>query len=274
MHLIEKGLLLFLFFSLVLLAACNKKPDAESVGGTEAATEETSSDGEAHIPPSNTTDSSSYSTDNSAYQRYHRRSRNVPPASGEDVGRAPASVGQPDPLEYRERLAALPKGSFSYNRTNSMWRHEPETVVLKLNASDVFPDIPASLGGEIVRERAAITPKMSAELNGTAGLEISPSGAVEKRISDTATTIWQWRVTPVEEGAQILWLTVYVNIDDQGPLILASYEDTIRIDVSAWQRTKTVVAEISPVWAFLAGLVSLISGLVVWFRKWRLKVGR
>jgi len=260
MHIVEKGLLLFLFFSVVLLAACNKKPDAESAGGSEAATEET-------------TDSSSYSTDKSANHRYYRRSREVPAASGGSISRAPASVGQPDPLEYRERLAALPKGSFSYNRTNFMWRHEPETVVLKLNASDVFPDIPASLGGEIIRERAAITPKMSAELNGTAGLEISPSGAVEKRISDTATTIWQWKVTPVEEGPQILWLTVYVNIDDQGPIILASYEDTIRIDVSTWQRTKTVVAEISPVWAFLAGLVSLISGLFVWFRKWRLKVG-
>ncbi|MEO4040520.1 hypothetical protein AAFN47_02820 [Hoeflea sp. CAU 1731] len=258
MHIVEKGLVLFLVFSVVLLAACNKKPDAESAGGSEAATEET-------------TDSSSYSTDRSAHHRYYRRSGNVPTGSGGSVGRAPASVGRPDSLEYRDRLTALPEGSFSYNRTNSMWRHEPETIVLKLNASDVFPDIPASLGGEIVRERAAITPRMSAELNGSAGLQISPSGAVEKRISDTATTIWQWRVTPIEEGAQILWLTVYVNIDDQGPIILASYEDTIRIDVSAWQRTKTVVAEISPVWAFLAGLVSLISGLVVWFRKWRRK---
>ncbi len=272
MHILEKGVLVFLFFSVVLLAGCNKKPDAESVGGSETASEDTTTGNTAYIPPPANTESTSYATENSGSNRYYRRSRNESTTSG--GGRAPASVGTSDPLGYRERLAALPKGSFSYNRTNSMWRNEPETVVLKLNASDVFPDIPASLGGEIVRERAAITPKMSAELNGTAGLEITPPGAIERRISDTATTIWQWSVTPVEEGAQILWLTVYVNIDDQGPIVLASYEDTIRIDVSAWQRTKTVVAEISPVWAFIAGLVSLISGLVVWFRKWRMKVGQ
>lgn len=110
----------------------------------------------------------------------------------------------------KELLSTLTKGQFVYNRITTMWRDVPETVLLKLNlASEAVPTLPRALAGESTPGLMPVTPEMSVELRGTAGLVVDPSEAVRKRISDLAPTEWQWKVTPTKSAdAELLTLTV------------------------------------------------------------------
>ncbi len=171
-------------------------------------------------------------------------------------------------LRIKNSLTNFPKGRFTYNRLKTMWRDVPETVVLKLNlASETTPTIPPSLRGEPKVGETAITPEMSVELRGTAGLVVKPSGPVRKRISNIAPTAWQWDVTPKTEKEQIMTLIIYIHVDDKEPFTLKTFEDEIHVKVTTWQQVKDVISEINPVWAFFAGAIPAIWAAWKWIRR-------
>jgi hypothetical protein len=113
---------------------------------------------------------------------------------------------------------------------------------------------------------------MSVELKGTAGLTVSPSEAVPKRISDLSSTEWQWTVTPTNLAeAELLTLTIYVHVDDDGPFTLKTFEDEIQVKITNWQWAKDTVGNITPIWAFVVGAIPVFWGSYAWLRdrKWR-----
>ena len=52
---------------------------------------------------------------------------------------------------------------------------------------------------------------MSARLYG-AGFKVNPSGPIEQRLTGLQPTTWQWRVTPLQSGKQILQLETFVHL--------------------------------------------------------------
>ena len=204
---------------------------------------------------------------------------NQPPQSCTVRGSPPrifCESPRPPSLEVasvQELLPALSEGQFVYNRLTTMWRDIPETVLLRLNlASDAAPTLPRALSGEPTLERTPVTQEMSVELRGTAGLTVEPSGAVRQRISDLTATDWQWIVTPTRSGElEVLTLTVYIHVDENGPYTLKTFEDEIQVNVTNWQWTKDTVAEINPIWAFVVGAIPVFWAAFSWIRgrKWK-----
>lgn len=177
-----------------------------------------------------------------------------------------------DTLQVKSLLPKLDEGRFVYNRITEMWRDVPETVVFKLNlASEPAPSIPDTLRGERATGETPLTPEMSVELRGTAGLEVTPSGPIRQLVSDLAPTTWQWKVTPKISQDQLLTLTVFIHVDDKGPFTLKTFEDVIQVKVTAWQQTKDAISTINPVWAFVVGAIPVLWGAYAWIRgrKWK-----
>jgi hypothetical protein len=152
-----------------------------------------------------------------------------------------------------------------------MWLKKPVDVELKLNVgSRTPPSLPQGLQGQTVAGTTPVTPQMSVQLQGSAGLDVQPSAAIRQNISDLSPTSWKWKVTPVSsDSVQLLTLTVFIHLDDKGPYTLQTYEDKIIVSVTSWQRIKAAVADIKPVWAFVAGAVPAIWGAYVWIRRRR-----
>jgi len=170
---------------------------------------------------------------------------------------------------YEEALGALFSADFVYNRVDEMWHGTPVDVVLKL----VPPDMPApliseALEGERKRGSVKVSPEISADLVGSAGLDVSPSEIVRKKFSLTAPTSWQWKVLPTKPGNRnLLTLTIYAHFDTDPPYTLAVYEDQIDVKVGILQRARITVAEIQPLWAFAAAAIPTVLGAIVWFRR-------
>lgn len=166
----------------------------------------------------------------------------------------------------------LRSGRLLYNPVDEMNRGEPVTIVLKLAlGSQSTLSLPEALPGQRVEKSTVVTPEMSAELTGSAGLAVEPGGIIKKGISALAPTVWQWKVTPNKGGEEVLRLSTYIHLDSDEPLTFKSYEDVIFVNVSTWQKTQDLIAEIDPVWGLLVGggFIPAIWGLWVWIGKRR-----
>jgi hypothetical protein len=176
---------------------------------------------------------------------------------------------------YEEALATLFEADFVYNRVDEMWHGTPADVVLKLVPKHLpSPLISEALEGERKRGQVKVSPDVSAELTGSAGLDVSPLEISRKRFSLSAPTSWQWRVLATKPGDRnLLTLTIYAHFDQGPPYTVAVYEDRIDVRVGMFQRAKGLVAEIQPLWAFAAAAVPTVWGAVVWLRHRRRREG-
>ncbi|MFN3253827.1 hypothetical protein [Roseibium album] len=177
----------------------------------------------------------------------------------------------PHKKNLNEIVPELSKGQMVYNRLQTMWRGEPETVVLKIDLATP-PALAEALPGERRHVETPVTPFMTADLNGTAGLEVEPSDPVRKRVSEIGTTPWQWTVTATDfADTEVLTLEVGIHLDDGDPYPLKSFEDEIEVKVTNLQLVGDVVDEFNPIWAFVVGAVPVAWGAFVWIRgrKWK-----
>jgi hypothetical protein len=175
------------------------------------------------------------------------------------------------PAKYDEFIHSLMNAQYVYNRINEMWRDTPTDVVLKLAPEGSRqPEISNSLSGEPRAGLIQVSWDVSAELKGSAGIEVSPSDLQKKKFSLSAPTAWQWTVTPTRTGGNnLLTLTIYAHFDDGVPYTLAVYEDRIKVRVSRMQQAQDVLADVKPVWAFMAAAVPSVWAGYVWFRNFR-----
>lgn len=176
-------------------------------------------------------------------------------------------------INLSEILPALEDGYFVYNQFSELKLGESETLVLKVAPTKTSaPDLSAVLAGEQKRGVIKITPELSAELQGTAGLDVEAMSTKQQRISDATPVEWSWKITPNRASeAELLTISIYLHVDENSPIRLKSYEEQITVTISPWLQMKSLVAEISPVWGFFAAVIPLSCGAVIWIRKrkWR-----
>ena len=178
-------------------------------------------------------------------------------------------------LFVKKLVSKLSTATSAYNRLTELWYQKPETIVYRLDlSSPSVPELAASLKGDTVHVEAPITPYISVELTGSAGLDINSKGRTKQRVSDTSPTEWIWTITPISTGDQLLFLKVYLHLSlntKSEPHGVKIYTDEITVKVKPWTRLTMVVATIQPIWAFVGIVIAALVGVYGWFRRegWR-----
>ena len=180
-------------------------------------------------------------------------------------------------LFVKKFVSKLSTATAAYNRLNELWYQKPETVVYRFDLSSPSgPSLAASLEGETISVELPVTPYMSVELTGSAGLEIEPEGKIKKRVSDVSSTSWLWRVKAVDVGEQFLTLTTYVHFSRDGesePYSVRTYEDEIKVNVKLVDHLMATVSKIQPVLAVFVAVITALVGAYGWLmqKEWRTK---
>jgi len=171
----------------------------------------------------------------------------------------------------REKLTEhLKQANFTYNKIPDMVLSDgPKTVVLEMAyASEKEPKLAQALPGERVEGQIGVTPIVSAKLTSTAGLSVVPLEDEVRHLTSLAPVAWRWKVDPIQEGLNILWMTITLHYkDDDVQISLKAYEEEINVRVTQWHKLKASIAELEPVWAFFVAAITTISGTVFFIRR-------
>jgi hypothetical protein len=86
---------------------------------------------------------------------------------------------------------------------------------------------------------------MRARLEGS-GFQIDPPGDVSQSIAGSAANLWEWQVTPIENGTKYLRLTV-VNVVQAGGVTATEehgqpFTTTVNVEPDQWYATQQFVA--------------------------------
>ena len=172
-------------------------------------------------------------------------------------------------------IKELPTAFVTYNRLIELWYQKTETLLFVVDLrSTRSRRLPLALKGESTNVELPVTPHMSVELTGSAGLDIEPKGRVKKRVSDAASTSWNWKINPIGTGEQFLMLTTYVHMSENvgsEPHGTEVYTDSITINVKPWDRLTIAISAFQPVWVFTGIVIAALAGAYRWIRRrgWR-----
>lgn len=112
---------------------------------------------------------------------------------------------------------------------------------------------------------AKIAPRMRAQLIVPGGTAVAAVGSEERAVHDVEDTIWQWTVTPVEEGELPISarLTAPLMIDGkETPYDVRTFEATVLVNVTAAMRIRGFVANN---WQWL--WTTIVIPVFIWWRK-------
>ena len=169
----------------------------------------------------------------------------------------------------------LPSAFAAYNRFTELWYQKEETLLFIVDLSFTNSlSLPTALKGEPANFELPVTPHISVELTGSAGLDIEPKGRIKKSISDAAPTIWNWKVNPTDTGVQFLMLTTYIHIsknEESEPYGTEVYTDLIMINARPWDHLTIAILAIQPIWVFAGVVITALVGAYGWLRRkvWR-----
>ena len=97
-----------------------------------------------------------------------------------------------------------------------------------------------------------------------------------KAVTLSAPVQWVWDVKAIGVGTanlQLDLISFIPNNEKDASLQVSTFRRQIPIEISAVDRVKRVVAEISPLWAFLAAVVTALGGTFAFFG-WKPTFGR
>jgi hypothetical protein len=133
---------------------------------------------------------------------------------------------------------------------------------------------------EVVTAIVQVSPHVKALLTGPVDLvEIRPRGGDEaqrKAVTLSAPVQWEWDVKAIGVGTAILQLDLISFIpsnEKDTSLQVSTFRRQIPIEISVFDRAKRVVADITPLWAFLAAVVTAVGGTLAFFG-WKPAFGR
>lgn len=140
-------------------------------------------------------------------------------------------------------------------------------------------DLIASFPGDPQKLELRGADQMSVRLSAPKGdATVTPRSDKQERQSVTrlSATKWIWDVKPERTGTVVLTLEVFAHLklkskdkaSTDAEVNVLTKRVEIPITVSLWDRTKTYVAEIDPVWKTVAAIVGGIGTLLVFLGLW------
>jgi hypothetical protein len=174
------------------------------------------------------------------------------------------------PQQYLKILPAR------YNIPDHLTYGESKAIsfVLETQGVGTGADRLIGMAGKVVTTSAEVGPKVKALLTGPADLvEIKPRGgdeAIRKTVTQSEPVQWEWDVKAIGVGTAALKLTLisFIPNKEGDTRELLTFRREIPIEISMINRAKRVVAEINPLWTFLAAVVAALGGLFAFFG-WR-----
>lgn len=142
------------------------------------------------------------------------------------------------PISLEDTLKDLKdQGSIVYNVPSTMTRDVPQKVELRLSIKKSMEELKNKiiksglLGVESEKNGVVVTDVMSAQLIGDSTFQISPAiGLNQSVVSDM--NIWNWTVTPLQEGRHnlVLKLSVVVQMKDKNePRLITTMDNIITV---------------------------------------------
>lgn len=171
-----------------------------------------------------------------------------------------------------EIVSNLEWGNIAFDTPKKIKFEEPKTIELLLSPTKTVQELQSSLKSHEQTEsaRIQISNRMEADLSGL-GFKIEALVPQEQAVYRGKTTQWKWEVTPTKDGDQNLYLTLsaIINVSNQKvPLVIRTFDKTIKVEVSVGQRISTFVAS-NWQWLWASILVPLSLFLWKWYqRKW------
>lgn len=171
-----------------------------------------------------------------------------------------------------EIVSNLEWGNIAFDTPKKMKFEEPKTIELLLSPTKSVQELQSSLKSHEQTEsaRIQISNRMEADLSGL-GFKIEALVPQEQAVYRGKTTLWKWEVTPTKDGDQNLYLTLsaIINVSNQKvPLVIRTFDKTIKVEVSVGQRISTFVAG-NWQWLWATILVPLSPFLWKWYQRKR-----
>lgn len=159
-------------------------------------------------------------------------------------------------------------------------RSKEISFVLEPQGVGTGADRLADMPGQVVTAIVQVSPHVKALLTGPADLvEIKLRGGDDtqrKAVTLSAPVQWVWDVKAIGVGNAVLQLELISfvpNNEKDTSLQVSTFRRQIPIEISPMDRAKMFVAEISPLWAFLAALITTLGGIIAFFG-WKPAFGR
>jgi len=212
--------------------------------------------------PASPGDSSEVRTPTSAYDeevwkrmREERvaRDRELAYKEKETVTAAPSKVG--DVID--QILAQMDFGNIAFNSPDRMKLNSPSAIQLVVSPTETIERLKESIVAEGHKhgEQIRISDTMEARLTGTA-FQIGAITPELQALTAKEVTNWKWEVRPTQYGRHNLHLTLSAVVTLKGssvPRTIRTFERTIEVEVSSWQRTFLVFREN---WEWMSTLVA------------------
>jgi hypothetical protein len=175
-------------------------------------------------------------------------------------------------MQVDEYLKKLPLGNIAFNAPKTMKVDEQNSIHVLVSASSSMDEVRAELQRRIGEAKdleayaIKLSPLMEAHLTGE-NFTIRAVTPEKQAVASTATTEWQWEVTPRRGGHQVLHLAMNVVVyvrNSPEPRTLQTFDRAIEIEVSS-MRLVTDWARDN--WFWVLPLIGAVVGIVKWVRK-------
>jgi len=187
-------------------------------------------------------------------------------------GSNPSSNPMVNPmLLVDEYLKELPLGNIAFNAPKAMKVDEQIGIHVLVSGSSSVGDIRAELERRIKEKEfeayaIKLSPLMEAHLTGE-NFTIQAVTPEKQAVASSATTQWQWDVTPRRGGLQVLHLAMNVIVyvrNSPEPRTVQTFDRTIEIKVSTMRRVTDWARDN---WFWVLPLIGAVIAIVKWILK-------
>ncbi len=159
----------------------------------------------------------------------------------------PFPISETTRLRIDEILEQMDLGNIAFNAPTKMKLNAPSTIQLVLSPTNSIEELKDLVIAEGEKEgaRIRVSDQMEARLSGTA-FQISAITPELQAVTWNDITEWKWEVRPTQGGRHNLHLTMTAVLTAKGSSMqraLRTFDKTIEVEVSNWQRVFVVFRE-------------------------------
>lgn len=152
------------------------------------------------------------------------------------------------------------RGSLAHNIPELMTYGQSTTVRLVL-VPEANEQPAAEVLGVADDADIEISDYMRATVTGSS-FQIVQTGGSDRRLTGSRQAEWTWEVTPSAYGEDLrLLVTVEALVkdgDDEHIVVHSTYEETVNVDVSRWNRFRLILEDLQPMQITIAGILGIL----------------